>query len=160
MPVHPSAPAARAKAAEPADLDFVAALERLNDAVEDRLHDGFRLFARQFRHAQELLHQVRFRHRRIFGHVSPALARLYENKAARNSALPGRANGAGTRPPSGPSIPLNQPEGKMKFASARHASGSNHMNAAGHAIRYYSDSRFERMASPMVAVAEDLDDLY
>src|SRR5437879_5863795 len=44
-----------AKAAEPANFDFVALLQRVNDALENRFHDRFRFFARKLRHPEHFL---------------------------------------------------------------------------------------------------------
>src|SRR3981081_4479383 len=43
------APLPGAKTSKAANLNFVALLQRLDDALENRLHDGFRLFSRKFR---------------------------------------------------------------------------------------------------------------
>src|SRR5437879_12183426 len=48
---HPSATISRTKAAESPNLDFLALLQRLNNAFEDRLHDGLRFRALQLRNA-------------------------------------------------------------------------------------------------------------
>src|ERR1700688_4538777 len=57
-----------AKASKSADLDFVALLQGLNDALENRLHNCFGLLPRKFRDTQHLFYQVCLRQCRMLGH--------------------------------------------------------------------------------------------
>ena len=57
-----SLPRRRAEAAEAADFDLVAAAQGTNDAVENRLHDHFRLFSGHFHDSGDFFNQIRFRH--------------------------------------------------------------------------------------------------
>src|SRR6202030_1648469 len=68
--VTPDAPAPLpgAKASKSADLDFVALLQGLNNALENRLHNRFGLLAREFRDAQYFFDQVCLRQCRMLGH--------------------------------------------------------------------------------------------
>src|SRR5580693_5569715 len=65
---HAAAALARAEAAEAADFDFVAILQGLDDAVEDRLDDSLGLFAGELRNAQNLFDEVGLRQRQLLGH--------------------------------------------------------------------------------------------
>src|SRR5258707_15817802 len=55
-------PLARPKAAEAANLDTVPALQRANDALEDRFDNGLGFFTSKFCDAHNLFHEVRFCH--------------------------------------------------------------------------------------------------
>src|SRR5215472_6844217 len=69
---HPSAALARAEAAEPANLDFFALLQRRDDAVEYGLDNRFRLSARELGHVQNFLDEIGLREcrRRLLGHLA------------------------------------------------------------------------------------------
>src|SRR5579859_273631 len=73
---------ARAEAAEPADLDFVALLERFDDAVEDGFDDGLGVGALELRDAFDLLDEVGLRQREWLGHRAYASLQC-QNPSAR-----------------------------------------------------------------------------
>src|ERR1700736_2255574 len=62
------APLPGAKASKSADLDLVALLQGLNDALENGLHNRLGLLPRKFRNTQHLFDQVGLRQRRMLGH--------------------------------------------------------------------------------------------
>src|ERR1700739_355843 len=62
-----------AEAAEPANLDFVALLQRVNDALENRFHDRFRLLPWKLGHPEHFLDQIGLRERRLLCHRSMPL---------------------------------------------------------------------------------------
>ena len=63
-------PLACAKAAKSANLDFVALLQRVDDAFENRLDDAFGFLAWKLGHAQDLFDQIGFGQRRLLCHRS------------------------------------------------------------------------------------------
>src|SRR3954452_7449284 len=64
----PRLPLAQAEAAEPAQLDLLAAVQRLDDAAEDGVDDHLGVFLRQIRDARHFLDQLRLRHAPV-GHT-------------------------------------------------------------------------------------------
>src|ERR1700675_1057949 len=59
---------ARAEAAEAANLDLVAVLQGLDDAVENGFDDGLGLLAGELGNAQDLFDEVGLRQRQLLGH--------------------------------------------------------------------------------------------
>src|SRR5215831_8280468 len=76
-----STPSARAEAAEAADFDFVALLQRHDDAVEDGLDDGFGFLARKLGNAQNLFDKVSLGQRRLLGHRVHASSQITRTAA-------------------------------------------------------------------------------
>src|SRR5262249_50776246 len=60
---------AEAEAAEAAQLDLLAAMERLDDAAKDGVDDDLGMLLRQIRDARHLFHQLRLRHAAV-GHAA------------------------------------------------------------------------------------------
>src|SRR5579884_1054470 len=69
---HPPAPLPRAEAPKSANLDLVALLQSVNDALEDGFDDGLRFLARKLGHAQHFLDQVGLRQCRLLAHGAHA----------------------------------------------------------------------------------------
>src|SRR5262249_54238269 len=75
VPALARVPLADAEAAEAAELDLLAPLERVHDALEEDVDDGLRVLAREVRDARDLVDQLRLGHRAFFPSLhTPPLA--------------------------------------------------------------------------------------
>src|SRR5712664_1799503 len=79
------APAAlpRPKAPKSANLDFLALLQRTNNALENGFDNGFRLLARQLGNPQNLFNEVGFRQCGLLGHCPVASLLCLQNETPR-----------------------------------------------------------------------------